>query len=50
MQLRQQAEPVFQAWRKAQPGWFATTNEGSFPLYNSPRDRDLVPEPADSAR
>ena len=48
MQLRQQAEPVFQAWRKAQPGWFATTNEGSFPLYNSPKDRDLVPEPVDS--
>ena len=48
MQLRQQAEPVFQAWRKAQPGWFATTNEGIFPLYNSPKDRDLVPEPVDS--
>lgn len=50
MQLRQQAEPVFQAWRKTQPGWFATTNDGSFPLYNSPKDRDLVPEPADSAQ
>ena len=50
MQLRQQAEPVFQAWRKTQPGWFATTNYGSFPLYNSPKDRDLVPEPADSAQ
>lgn len=50
MQLRQQAEPVFQAWRKAQPGWFPTTNGGSFPLYNSPLDRDLVPEPTDSTR
>ena len=47
-QLRQQAEPVFQAWRKSQPDWFATTNDGSFPLYNSPQDRDLVPEPTDS--
>jgi hypothetical protein len=50
MQLRQQAEPVFQAWRKTQPDWFTTTNGGSFPLYNSPRDRDLVPEPTDSVQ
>jgi hypothetical protein len=50
MQLRQQAEPLFQAWRKAQPGWFPTTNGGSFPLYNSPYDRDLEPEPVDSLR
>jgi hypothetical protein len=50
LQLRQQAEPIFQAWRKAQPGWFSTTNGGSFPLYNSPSDQDLVPEPVDSVR
>lgn len=49
MQLRQQAEPAFQAWRKTQPGWLPTTNDGSFPLYNSPTERDLAePEPADS--
>jgi hypothetical protein len=50
MQLRQQAEPIFQAWRKSQPDYFPTTNGGSFPLYNSPQDRDLVPEPVDSAQ
>ena len=50
MQLRQQAEPIFQAWRKTQPDWFPTTNGGSFPLYSSPQDRDLVPEPVDSAQ
>jgi hypothetical protein len=49
MRLRQQAEPAFQAWRKVQPSWFPTTNDGSFPLYNSPLDRDLAPEPAGSA-
>jgi hypothetical protein len=48
MQLRQQAEPAFQSWRKNQPNWFPTTNDSSFPLYNSPQDRDLVPEPVDS--
>ncbi|MGI4831880.1 MAG: hypothetical protein ACRYFK_00280 [Janthinobacterium lividum] len=48
LQLRQQAEPAFQAWRHTQPNWFAPTNEGSFPLYNSPADRDLMEEPADS--
>jgi ankyrin repeat protein len=50
MQLRQQAEPIFQVWRKAQPGWTPTTNGGSFPLYNSPSDQDLAPEPTDSAQ
>ena len=33
---RAQAEPVFQAWRKTQPGWFPTTNDAGSIGYADP--------------
>ena len=35
IQMRQQAEAVFQMWRQTQDNWFPSTNTGSLPLYNS---------------
>ncbi|WP_460581936.1 ankyrin repeat domain-containing protein [Hymenobacter arcticus] len=48
-QLRAEAEPRFQAWRKTQPHWQPSTNDGTVTLYPDPVPT-LAQDAADSAR